>query len=195
MAQSLNGYISGPNGHRVQISSPEDRERVLKLREASDGILVGSRTIENDNPELSSPGNPSLRKIVIDPGLKLGNSYKIMKNPGYTIMLNSRKEHKSRNSITYLDCGSPFDLNIAMAKLNELGIKRLLIEGGEFTAQRFLLEGMVDELYIFVGNMILPESGRRFPTPLNEIRNVILDVRIMKGGILLKIDPSKFKEE
>ena len=50
-------------------------------------------------------------------------------------------------------------------------------------------------MYMFIGDLFLEDGGILSPTTDREIRNVILDVRIMKGGLLLKIDPSKFKRE
>jgi 2,5-diamino-6-(ribosylamino)-4(3H)-pyrimidinone 5'-phosphate reductase len=49
-----------------------------------------------------------------------------------------------------------------LAILYDRGIRNLLVEGGETIIWSFLKEGLVDELYIFVGSMII--GGRKSPT-------------------------------
>ncbi len=193
MAQSINGFISGPSGSRVVISSTEDRDRVLKMRGESDGILVGSQTVENDNPELTTPYNPDLVRIVIDPDCRLKGNFKIMDGSRRTFVLNSIRDEVFRNGVEFVKCKKPFDLAFALEILKDRGISRLLVEGGEFTAGSFLKSGFVDEFYIFIGNLILPNGGKRTPFTLKEARNVIVDANILNGGILLKLDASKFK--
>ena len=84
---------------------------------------------------------------------------------------------------------------ILLELIYEKGIRLVLVEGGRVTAEAFLQRGFVDEMYMFIGDLFLEDGGILSPTTDREIRNVILDVRIMKGGLLLKIDPSKFKRE
>lgn len=193
MAQSLNGYISGPSGKRVVISSPEDMERVMKLRDSCDGILVGKNTVRNDNPALLSRENSNSARIVIDPEANLGAEFKIMDDSRKTIVLNSNKEGRYGINTEFIHCGKPFDLMLAMEKLKIRGINRLLVEGGEYTATKMLENDLIDEYYLFVGDIILPEGGQKTPSAPKEMRNVILDVSMMKGGILLKIDPHNFR--
>ncbi len=193
MAQSLNGYISGPKGKRIIISNQEDMERVLKLRESCDGILVGSNTVINDNPELSSPQNGEYIRIVIDPDCRIDSKFRIMDDSKKTFILNSKKDQLIGKQTEYINCKRPFELKFGMEKLKERGVHRLLVEGGEYTAKKMLEVGMVDEFYLFIGNVILPEGGNKTPAPVEEIRNLILDVSIKNGGILLKIDPFRFR--
>jgi Pyrimidine reductase, riboflavin biosynthesis len=193
MAQSLNGYISGPSGRRVVISSPEDMERVMALRDSCDGILVGMNTVKNDDPVLSTHRNERSARIVIDPEAGLNSRYRIMDDARKTFILNTKRTGIQGKNTEYLGCGDPFELGVAMDQLKAKGINRLLVEGGEFTAMRMLEAQFVDEFYLFVGDVILPDGGRRTPSSIREIRNVILYVSMMKGGILLKIDPHNFR--
>ena len=89
MAQSLNGYISGPEGKRVLLSSIEDRKRVMEMRRNVDAILVGRNTVMTDNPDLLVENNPDTIRIAIDPSLKIyGKGFKITDNSRTTIVIN-----------------------------------------------------------------------------------------------------------
>ncbi|MCL6014133.1 MAG: RibD family protein [Candidatus Thermoplasmatota archaeon] len=195
MAQSINGYISKISGERAYISSEEDNIRVQTLRNKSDGILVGYRTVIKDNPSLIAPQNENSRRLIIDPHCSLTQNYRVMDGKRRTVILNSEKNKKIDDNIEYVYCGKPFSLEKSLEIIYEMGISSMLVEGGKVTAESFLNRGLVDEMYMFIGDLFLEEGGILSPTTNREIRNVILDVRIMKGGLLLKIDPSKFKRE
>lgn len=195
MAQSINGYISKISGERAYISSEEDNIRVQALRNNSDGILVGYRTVIKDNPSLIAPNNKNSIRLIIDPRCSLTPNYRVMDGKRKTIILNSEKSEKYEENIEYVNCGKPFNLEKSLELIYEKGIRSVLVEGGRVTAEAFLQRGFVDEMYMFIGDLFLEDGGILSPTTDREIRNVILDVRIMKGGLLLKIDPSKFKRE
>ena len=77
LAQSLNGYISGPHGRRVLLSSDEDWNRVMGMRRSVDGILIGKNTVIHDDPELKLNDDSPAIRIVIDPKLSLeGKNYR-----------------------------------------------------------------------------------------------------------------------
>ncbi len=195
MAQSINGYISKGSGERAFISSQEDRERFMELRNQSDGVLVGVNTVLKDNPYLDAPKNRETARIVIDPKCRLKGSFNVLDGSRTTIILNSLKNDSYKENLEYVKCGSPLDLDLAMEKLAERGMKKILVEGGKFTAESFLKKGLIDSMFLFVGDLFLEEGSIQSPIPLREIRNVILDVRIMKGGVLYALDPRKFKVE
>jgi riboflavin-specific deaminase-like protein len=194
MAQSINGFISKRSGDRALISSTSDNERVMEIRNSVDGILVGYKTIISDNPNLIALENEKTSRIIIDPNLLIDSKQNVMDGKRPTIILNCKREERN-NGINYIKCGEPFNLEMALTKLKDIHVNRLLVEGGKVTAEHFLRQGYVDEMFIFIGDIFLEGQGKPMPSLNKEIRNIILDVKIMKGGILLKLDPSKFKEE
>ena len=144
MAQSINGYISKGSGERAFISSQEDRERFMELRNQSDGVLVGVNTVLKDNPYLDAPKNRETARIVIDPKCRLKGSFNVLDGSRTTIILNSLKNDSYKENLEYVKCGSPLDLDLAMEKLAERGMKKILVEGGKFTAESFLKKGLID---------------------------------------------------
>ena len=192
MAQSLNGYISGPEGKRVLLSSIEDRKRVMEMRRNVDAILVGRNTVMTDNPDLLVENNPDTIRIAIDPSLKIyGKGFKITDNSRTTIVINEVMDLKE-GLTTYMKVGKPLSLRDAMNKIYNAGVRKILVEGGKDTAERFLREKLVDEMYLFVSNTILPEGGIRMPSVSREIRNAVVGITVINGGVLMKINPGEW---
>jgi len=54
------------------------------------------------------------------------------------------------------------DLEKLLFELNNLGIKKLMVEGGATLNWGLISEGLVDEIYTFIGNMIV--GGKSAPT-------------------------------
>jgi 2,5-diamino-6-(ribosylamino)-4(3H)-pyrimidinone 5'-phosphate reductase len=54
------------------------------------------------------------------------------------------------------------DIKALIEHLERRGIRTLLVEGGEMTMWSFFREGLVDEVSVFVGSMII--GGRESPT-------------------------------
>ena len=49
---SIDGYLDNASSQRLLLSNQDDLERVDAVRAASDAILVGARTVRQDNPRL-----------------------------------------------------------------------------------------------------------------------------------------------
>jgi diaminohydroxyphosphoribosylaminopyrimidine deaminase/5-amino-6-(5-phosphoribosylamino)uracil reductase len=124
-ACSADGFIAGPAGEPVQISSELSSIRVHQMRAEHEGILVGVQTIINDNPTLSTrlvSGKNPLR-IVLDPSGRMPLTAKVLQDGGETRVLKSTSE------------------------ILQLGIQSILVEGGAQTMERLFAEGIVDEIW------------------------------------------------
>ena len=124
-AVSSDGFIAGPSGVPVQISTELSAIRVHQMRAEHQGILVGVQTIINDNPSLSTrivPGKNPLR-IVLDPQGRIPADAKVLTDGGETVVLKSASE------------------------IPQLGIQSILVEGGAQTMERIFEEGLVDEIW------------------------------------------------
>jgi 2,5-diamino-6-(ribosylamino)-4(3H)-pyrimidinone 5'-phosphate reductase len=191
MAQTLNGYISGEGGARVQISSQEDMGRVMKLRDEVDAIMIGGNTMRLDNPYLRS--DKCRYRIVITSKGKIPDNANLLGNGNRLIVINEDKEENDGN-ISYISAGRPMDLRIAMNRLYEKGIRSILLEGGKTTAESFLKLGMVDVMYLFVGYMIMEGKGIHLFDHNKRIKDIIEDAVLMNGGVLLRLNPIKLGE-
>ena len=58
------GFIAEESGKSKWITNDRSRNSVHKLRSSCDAILVGNRTVEKDNPSLTSHGNGKDPRIL-----------------------------------------------------------------------------------------------------------------------------------
>ncbi|MGP6219745.1 RibD family protein [Caldiplasma sukawensis] len=194
MAQSINGYISLPGGKRAFISSDEDRSRLLSLREDSDVVIIGKRTLINDNPFIHS--EKKVPVCVIDPSGDVNENLNIFKTVREVIIGNSKFNdviNVNRAKVRRLNCGSPFNLDILLMNLKEVGYSNILVEGGSETVRGFIEKGLVDKFYLFIGDIMLPDRGVRGLSFKNEIKNVIKTRKFIEGGVLLELYPEKLR--
>jgi 2,5-diamino-6-(ribosylamino)-4(3H)-pyrimidinone 5'-phosphate reductase len=84
------------------------------------------------------------------------------------------------------------DLKKAMSEIKAQGIERLMVEGGATLNWGMVSSGLVDEIYTFVGNLII--GGKAAPTFTDgegftekEIQKLkLIDAEKMEEGVLLK---------
>jgi len=152
-ATSLDGYISKSIGKSTVITGKESKKSVHKLRARCDGILVGRKTVQIDDPDLSSHGlgnNP--RIVILGDKEKLNSNLKVFsKDPIFYSFLDTCKNSDSKN----LEKESLFN-NIAplLSKLYHEGMQSLLVEGGGETITSFLMSGLFDEIHAYIGPKI-----------------------------------------
>ncbi|MBD3637495.1 MAG: bifunctional diaminohydroxyphosphoribosylaminopyrimidine deaminase/5-amino-6-(5-phosphoribosylamino)uracil reductase RibD [Crocinitomicaceae bacterium] len=146
-AQSQDGFM---DIHRNQgekgtfwITAPETKTLVHQWRHEEAGILVGSNTILNDDPELTVreiKGNSPTR-FYIDPEneiqpeqFKIGND----QAPTYKIQASEVPE--------------------ILTELYEREIQSVIIEGGKYTLEKFLEDGTWDEARVLTGQQKLSKG-------------------------------------
>lgn len=138
---SLDGRIALPSGESKWITGPEARRVGRRLRAELGAVLVGRRTVELDDPELTArtPGavNPPLR-IVLDPHSKLSGREKVFDDQAPTRHVTGE-----------------IDLPGLLSDLFEGGVTSLLVEGGATTVAGFVRAGLVDAVELFVAGKLL----------------------------------------
>jgi 2,5-diamino-6-(ribosylamino)-4(3H)-pyrimidinone 5'-phosphate reductase len=179
---SADGKIAGSDRKQVRISSDEDILRAKDLRKRYDSVLVGVGTVIADDPHLTIKGasfseNPI--RIVVDPRGRTPKDAQIVDGRAPTIIFTDDACAAEWDGVAVIRCGDPFDLKAAMAKLTELDIENVLVEGGGETISHFFRQGLVDRYSVFVGGMII--GGRGSPTPADG------DGWVRDSGIVLKM--------
>ncbi len=168
-AMSADGKIAGEDRKQVTISSVEDKERVKQLRRDSDAILVGIGTVIADDPHLTVKDldydtNPI--RIVLDPKGDTPDSALVLDQRAPTIIVtlgSCEREWDCEETIrTGIDT---IDLEDLMEQLYDMGIDKLLVEGGGETISSFFRAGLVDRYTVFVGGLII--GGKNSPTPVD----------------------------
>jgi 5-amino-6-(5-phosphoribosylamino)uracil reductase len=207
---SIDGYLDNASSKRLLLSNDADLERVDSVRAASDAILVGARTVRQDNPRLlvrspacreerTSRGLPaSPAKVTVTAGARLdpearffatGDSDKLVycARPAY-----DEARRRLGGVATVVDGGPRVRMRALVEDLHARGMRRLMVEGGGTIHTQFLTAGLADELHLvvapfFVGDSRAPrfvEDGR---FPWNKDRRATLaDVQRMGDVVLLR---------
>lgn len=166
-AQSKDGFLDKIRSSDEKginwISSPESKALVHKWRAEEQSILVGRKTVHNDNPSLTvrefSGTNPI--RIIIDSQLQLDNKLNIFSDAAPTIIFNRVKNDLVGN-IEWIKMPET-NVEIILEELYKRNIISVFVEGGSRTLQYFIYGNVWDEARIIVGNTIFGE-GTKAPT-------------------------------
>ena len=146
------------------ISGKEAKVMVHRWRTEEAAILVGSRTVFIDNPQLTArhwEGKDPVR-IVIDANLKVPRTHRIFEDRGRTIVFN-RLETRPIFNIEYVQLNFAEEiLPRIMDYLRYEKLTSIIVEGGAATLGRFLELGLWDEIRRFKAPMNL-EAGLKAP--------------------------------
>lgn len=186
-AQSADGFIGmtgqgGEGPSPVIISNPLARRLVHKGRAEEDAILVGRVTALTDDPALTvrewSGKNPL--RAVIDKNGTLPRSLRLFDRKSKTIVFTKEKDDQEKNLIhARLDFDGNIPRQIA-ARLYDLGIQSLIVEGGYITLYDFIASDMWDEAQIYTGSGMLFEG-----TPAPPVSGTVTSREILDDNTLL----------
>jgi diaminohydroxyphosphoribosylaminopyrimidine deaminase / 5-amino-6-(5-phosphoribosylamino)uracil reductase len=171
---TLDGKIAAGDGHSKWITSQDSRMRAQQLRFENDALLVGIRTVLQDDPWLTDRSGQtrrrSLTRVILDSNLSfpLQSNVASSRQEGAILVFCSEEYEPERRcrlegiGIEVIPvAASGQHLPIATV-LNELGrreITSLLIEGGAEVNFSSLRSHAVDKIIFFVAPRIL--GGRR----------------------------------
>ncbi|MEM2934740.1 MAG: 2,5-diamino-6-(ribosylamino)-4(3H)-pyrimidinone 5'-phosphate reductase [Candidatus Thermoplasmatota archaeon] len=190
-ASSLDGKISLAKKKPLKISNEEDEERVHKLRNECDAILVGIETVLADDPKLTvkekyvkNPRNPL--RIVLDSKFRMPENASMLKQQGKTLIVTTCKEFKKEN-IEVIKCGNgKVDIVKLMEILYERGIRKLLVEGGATVITEFLKKGIFDEMQIFFSPIFIGKNATSLIEEIDEIIKMeIKEIKKIGNGFLV----------
>ncbi|MFZ2087578.1 MAG: dihydrofolate reductase family protein, partial [Desulfobaccales bacterium] len=180
-AQSLDGSIAARPGHPLAISCTESQTFTHSLRTAHDAILVGIGTVLADNPRLNVrlvPGkNP--QPVLLDSRLRFPSYANLLKDGNLPWVITtfsaeaSRQEDLEKRGARVFrlpegSCGG-IDLEALLAKLGEMGITSLMVEGGAQVITSFITSRLVDQVIVtvapvLVGGLRVLESSPHLPS-------------------------------
>jgi diaminohydroxyphosphoribosylaminopyrimidine deaminase / 5-amino-6-(5-phosphoribosylamino)uracil reductase len=160
IGQSLDGRIATVTNQSHYINGGAARAHLHRLRALVDAVVVGVGTVIADDPQLTvrdTEGNHPAR-VIIDPQGRAPNDAKCFHDNGPRRIVIQSKPHVRPPGVECLqvkpDADGLVPQSIVVA-LAELGLSRILIEGGAFTLSRFLSEGCLDRLHILTGPIII----------------------------------------
>lgn len=164
---TIDGKIASRDGDS-ELSDEEDWKDVHELRTQVDAILVGKGTIINDDPKLHIKFFPheGYYRVVLDSNLSIPINAKVItyqceRYP--TIMCTTEKVPNERVrefenlkiKVIKSGKGNRVDIVNLMPKLFQLGIKKILLEGGGTLNWSFFKEGLIDEIRLAIAPWII----------------------------------------
>jgi 2,5-diamino-6-(ribosylamino)-4(3H)-pyrimidinone 5'-phosphate reductase len=182
VAMTADGKIDTFQRRGSAISSPRDKERVDQMRAEADAVMVGGRTLLDEDPKLTVksealraervarglPSNPVKVCVVTQAVIKEDSQF-LNTGPADIVIFTTRRTSKRHLSLltargvdVYVDDEDHVNLQKALATLKDLGIDRLMVEGGGTLNFELLRLGLVDEITAYVAPMIF--GGESSPT-------------------------------
>ncbi|MDP6978636.1 MAG: bifunctional diaminohydroxyphosphoribosylaminopyrimidine deaminase/5-amino-6-(5-phosphoribosylamino)uracil reductase RibD [Myxococcota bacterium] len=181
LATTLDGRIATARGESRWITGEASRAFVHDMRAHSDAVMVGSQTAIDDDPELFARKGERIVhrpvRIVVDTSLRT-----LRKRPDARLLPETQGGSDGRAG-TWLLCargargatrlegrdamrievarrGKHLDLPRALAKLGDLGLTSVFVEGGGGLAAALLRAQCVDEIHWFQAPKLIGGDGR-----------------------------------
>jgi len=180
-AMSVDGKLSTRRREQIAISGETDFDRVDAIRADSDAVMVGVGTVLADDPSLTVDDSeridartgrgdpPQPARVIADSRLRTPANATVYDDTAETIFLVSEAatdkavtEAQTRGETVIIAGGDRVDLSAAFERLEAHGIEQVLVEGGGELVFSLFEAGLVDELSVFVGSMVI--GGRDAPT-------------------------------
>ena len=165
-AQTLDGRIATRTGDAKWISGEPERQVSHAMRAGVDAVLVGARTLLQDDPQLTVrmvPGASPLR-VVLDSRLRTPLTAKVLSDDAATVIL-CRPDADPARRAALVSAGAtvrdvapgPDGLRIeeVLRLLRSQGVSSLLVEGGGCVITSMLRAAAVDRIVVSLSPTIL----------------------------------------
>lgn len=206
-AMSADGKISTVARKQVRISGEDDLRRVDALKADVDAVMVGVGTVLADDPKLTVK-SMALKRTRVDQG-RTENPLRVVvdsraRTPPTAAVLGSNalvatSQQAPRHRVEELETKAEIlvvgerevDLVALLGRLEDRGVESLLVEGGATLNFALLRLGLVDEIYTYVGNIII--GGSAAPTLVDGegltndfVKLNLQEIRQIGDGVLIK---------
>ena len=172
-ATTLDGRSAAADGTSRWVSSPAAPLDTHRLRALCDTMLVGTHTVEVDDPELT------VRDEVDEP-VAIQPLRAVM---GLRDLTPDRRIFNDRAETVHLRTQDP---EAALAQLHARDRQHVFLEGGPTLARAFLAAGLVDEVVTYVAPMLLGAGSSAvadlgIATIADALHLHVHDVRVLQG--------------
>lgn len=172
------------------ITQPRMKLYVHKWRSEEQAIMVGWRTVNNDNPQLNvrEISGQSPHRFIIDPAGKVNTKQAVFTDGQPTTVISLKDtidglpEHVELVTLAKIDSAS------LLAVLYDKNMLSVFIEGGAETHNRFIADNLWDEAYQLIGNTNF-ERGLKAPVLLDK---KLIDNKDVEGDLIFRYtNPSR----
>ncbi|BAE80890.1 riboflavin biosynthesis protein [Chlamydia felis Fe/C-56] len=174
-AATLDGQVADSDGQSQWITCPEARADVGKIRASSQAIVIGSKTVLQDDPLLTARkpsgelySNQPLRVVVDSSGI-VPPQAKVFHVPGKSLYVTTTRS-SSEHIKNIEDLGvevlvtqpreSKVDLHELVAYLSNKTVLQVLVEGGSILHTSFLKERLANALVLYLGPKIFGDQRK-----------------------------------
>jgi 2,5-diamino-6-(ribosylamino)-4(3H)-pyrimidinone 5'-phosphate reductase len=184
MAMTVDGKITSATREYPRLTSRHDRDTMDRLRAEADAMLVGARTIRDDNPTLhvrstemqayreSLGKSDPILKVLVSASLDLDLSSRFFDDTFGTGRIVATTDDAPEERVARLEPKAEVwrlgpqrvDLAELLTRLAQRGVERLLVEGGGELNWALVRDDLVDELNVTIAPALL--GGRDAPTLL-----------------------------
>lgn len=180
IAQSLDGYITAPDGEPGIFTDRASQECVHAWRAEFDAVMVGSSTALHDNPRLTVRliDGRQPKRIVLDGPNQLPDELHLFSDQyqDQTIRVTYTKPPANRDIDPLLQLlaggnrrgqtlyvgrkDNHCDLRETIAQLPQFGVHSILVEGGQSLSSALIRQGLVDKIAVFIAPFLLGGGTR-----------------------------------
>lgn len=172
---SLDGRIAARSGHSGWITNEASRRFVHQIRDRVDAILIGIGTALTDNPSLttrlSGRNHRDPLRVILDRDLRLPPDARLLaqeSSAATMIFCGPNPNHdradllKAAGAVVQpvaLGADGLLDLRKVLQLLGHRQVTTLLVEGGSQVHGAFWSQGLVNQVNLFFGPLILGGDG------------------------------------
>tara|TARA_R110000868_G_scaffold55424_2_gene172260 strand:+ start:13404 stop:14456 length:1053 start_codon:yes stop_codon:yes gene_type:complete len=188
-AQTLDGKLATHNGDSKWISSEASRKRAHQLRQAHDAVLVGSGTLNNDNPSLNiryglDSNHQSPWRLVLGSLANMNWQANLFTDnlKDKTMVITVDDISSVPAGIKAIQINSPIRFDNLWHKLLSENITSVLVEGGPKLLSSIIEQNAFDGVEVFIAPRILGDgiaiSGRAQELMKNTIQLTGEDIHL-----------------
>lgn len=160
IGQSIDGRLATTTGKSHCINGRAGLVHLHRLRAVVDAVVIGVSTVCTDNPQLTvrhvRGANPV--RVVLDPHGRLSSNAHVLAPTARRIIVTSEQSPCNLQDVDILRLPATHGRiapSAILSELAQLGLRRILVEGGADTISRFLQAGCLDRLHVIVAPLIL----------------------------------------
>lgn len=164
-ARSADGFLRPKDRTaRYWITNPISKRLVHRWRAATSAILVGGRTVVEDDPALTTrlfPG-PDAVPVILDPRNRVVGTERLFREGGRRplVFAGSEREDLPADVVVIPEHMDQVALTQVLSSLAQRRLGQLTVEGGVGVLSAFLSAGLWDEARVFTGAALLREGLR-----------------------------------